>query len=184
MSLNTKIDSVAGREPPAAVTLRPATPGDLDDLRRWDRDPDVRGALIDVDWGWETELHRHPPWREQLIAEVAGRPVGFVQIIDPEHEESKYWGCMEAGHRALDIWIGEPDARNLGYGTRMMELAIERCFADPGVHTILVDPLESNTRAHRFYERLGFEFAVCRQFGNDCCSVYRLMRERTRPPAN
>jgi aminoglycoside 6'-N-acetyltransferase len=38
----------------------------------------------------------------------------------------------------------------------MMELAFESCYADPAVTAILVDPLASNRRAHRFYERLGF----------------------------
>jgi aminoglycoside 6'-N-acetyltransferase len=159
------------------VTLRAATPADAGLLRRWDQDPAVRGALIDSDWHWEAELHRNPPWREWLIAEAAGRPVGFLQIIDPESEESRYWGCMDPGHRAIDIWIGEPAARNQGYGAQMMQKAVERCFADPTVHTILIDPLTSNTRAHRFYERLGFEFVVERTFGEDCCRVYRLTRK-------
>lgn len=176
MSLNPRIDPVGGARRPETVTLRAARPGDLADLRRWDRDPAVRGALIDSDWHWETELHRHPPWREWLIAEAGGRAIGFIQIIDPEHEETKYWGCVEPGHRALDIWIGEPDARGRGYGTQMMELAVERCFADPAVHTILIDPLATNTAACRFYERFGFEYVVERTFGEDRCFVYRLAR--------
>jgi aminoglycoside 6'-N-acetyltransferase len=164
------------RPAPRIVTLRPAAPADLATLRRWDQDPEVRRSLVDSDWQWETELPKHPAWREWLIAEAGGRPVGFIQIIDPENEESQYWGCMKPGHRAIDIWIGEPDARNRGYGAQMMELAIERCFADPAVHTILLDPLESNAAARRFYERLGFEYVVSRCFGNDTCSVYKLTR--------
>jgi aminoglycoside 6'-N-acetyltransferase len=58
----------------------------------------------------------------------------------------------------------------------MMQQAIERCFADPSVKAILVDPLEGNERAHRFYERLGFEFVVNRSFGDDHCYVYRRSR--------
>jgi aminoglycoside 6'-N-acetyltransferase len=57
-----------------------------------------------------------------------------------------------------------------------MERAIERCFADPTVHTILLDPLAANTRAHRFYERLGFECIAQREFRGDQCCVYRLRR--------
>ena len=40
------------KRPPASgtVSLRPATPADLEALRRWDKDPDVRGSLIDADW--------------------------------------------------------------------------------------------------------------------------------------
>lgn len=181
VSLNPTVDD--HQRPPASgtVSFRPATPADLETLRRWDRDPDVRSSLIDSDWHWETELHRHPAWREWLIAEVAGRPIGFVQIIDPEHEETQYWGCMDAGHRALDIWIGEPGARNHGYGAQMMQQAIARCFADPSVHTLLIDPMVHNTRAHRFYERLGFEFVAQREFCGDECFVYRLRRPGAAP---
>lgn len=176
VSSSPTADANPGPPAPGAVSLRPATPADLETLRRWDRDPDVRGSLIDADWHWETELQRHPAWREWLIAEVAGRPIGFLQIVDPEHEESQYWGCMDAGHRAIDIWIGEPDARSHGYGARMMQLAIARCFADPSVHTLLIDPMASNTRAHRFYERLGFEYVAQRDFCGDRCTVYQLRR--------
>ena len=176
-SLATRVKS-PGRQPaPDNLRFRAATPADLGLLRRWHADPEVKGALVDSDWGWAKELQRHPPWREWLIAEVDGRPIGFVQIIDPQHEETQYWGCMDAGYRCLDIWIGEPDARNRGYGARMMKLAIERAFAASDVHTILIDPLESNVRAHRFYERLGFEYVVCRRFGDDVCYVYKLKRQ-------
>ncbi len=61
--------------------------------------------------------------------------------------------------------------------------AIERCFADPSVHTILLDPLADNTRIHRFYGRLGFECVAKRYFNCHQCCVYRLQRERT-PAAN
>jgi len=86
---------------------------------------------------------------------------------------------VDPGHRAIDLWIGEPEARNRGYGTQIMEQAIERCFSDPSVHTILLDPLESNQRANRFYERLGFEFVARREFCGQQCCVYRLRREGT-----
>ena len=175
MSLNPKIDPIKRRPAPGIVTLRPATPADAALLRRWDREPHVIAAKTAEDWQWETELETRRDWREQFIAEVAGRPIGFIQIMDPERE-GKYWGCIESGHRAIDIWIGERDALDQGYGTQMMELAIERSFADPTVHTILIDPLESNARAHRFYERLGFEYVVNRCFGEDRCSVYKLTR--------
>ena len=78
-----------------------------------------------------------------------------------------------------DIWIGEESDLGRGYGTQIMKLAIKRCFADPAVAAVLVDPLDSNTRAHRFYERLGFEYVVQRCFGEDSCFVYRLARPQT-----
>jgi aminoglycoside 6'-N-acetyltransferase len=160
------------------MNLRPATPADLTLLRRWDEQPHVIASDPHDDWGWEVELGRTPDWREQLIAEVGGRPVGFVQMIDPAREESRYWGEVPAGLRAIDIWIGEQADLGKGYGTQMMRLALARCFADPTVTAVLVDPLAENTRAHRFYERLGFRLFEHRRFGEDECRVYRLDRAR------
>ncbi len=74
------------------IKLRPATPADLELLCQWDEQAHVIASDPNSDWGWEAELGRNPDWREQLIAELDGRPIGFIQIIDPEHEESHYWG--------------------------------------------------------------------------------------------
>jgi aminoglycoside 6'-N-acetyltransferase len=158
------------------VNLRPATPADAPLLRRWDEAPHVVASDPNDDWGWETELARSPDWREQLIAEMDGRPIGFVQIIDPAREETRYWGDVPDNVRAIDLWIGGEADLGRGYGTRIMQLALERCFADPAVRAVLIDPLAANSAAHRFYERLGFRFVERRHFGADECFVYRLDR--------
>lgn len=159
-----------------SMNLRPATLNDTPLLRYWDEQPHVIASDPNDDWQWEIELRRPPDWREQLIAEIAGRPVGFIQIIDPAREESRYWGDVSENLRAVDIWIGEATDLGKGYGTRMMELALARCLADPSVTAVLVDPLADNRRAHRFYERLGFRFVERRHFGSDDCFVFRLDR--------
>lgn len=159
------------------VNLRSATSADLKLLRYWDEQPHIVSADPNDDWGWEVELDRHFDWREQLIAEIDSRPIGFVQIIDPAREDSHYWGDIATNLRAIDIWIGEAADLGKGYGTQMMQLAIARCFKDAAVSAILIDPLASNTRARRFYERLGFRFVEYRRFGDDNCAVYRLERK-------
>lgn len=160
----------------SSITLRTATLADLPLLRHWDTQPHVIAASDD-DWEWETELGVPQPWREQLIAELDGRPIGFIQVIDPQEEETHYWGEIEPNLRALDIWIGEAEDLGKGYGTEMMIHAINRCFAQAEVSAILVDPLERNTRVHAFYERLGFRLMEKRYFDGDYCRVYRLERE-------
>ena len=77
---------------------------------------------------------------------------------------------------ALDIWIGEVTDTGKGYGEKMMRLACDRCFADPSISAIIIDPLASNTRAILFYERLGFEFEERRIIGGDDIYVMRLGR--------
>lgn len=159
------------------ITFRPALPSDLQLLLHWDSQRHVIESDPNDDWNWEGELQRNPPWREQLIAELGGRPIGFVQIIDPALEETGYWGAAGPGFRAIDIWIGEASDLGKGHGTTIMKLAISRCFEQSAVRAILIDPLASNTRAHRFYERLGFQFQESRIFGDDECHVYCLSRE-------
>lgn len=161
---------------PQRLTLRTATPGDLQVLRHWDQQSHVIQSDPNDEWEWEVELQRSPEWREQLMAEIENQPIGFIQIIDPGLEESHYWGQVPAGLRAIDIWIGEEAYLGQGYGTQMMRLALTHCFADPTVEAVLVDPLASNTRVHRFYERLGFRWVERRFFGRDDCVVYRLSR--------
>ena len=159
------------------VKLRLATYNDLELLRYWDTKQHVIDCDPDDDWEWETELKRNPPWREQLIAELNGEPIGFLQIIDPHHEETHYWGEVGQNKRAIDIWIGEEKYLNKGWGTRMMELAIERCFKHPMVNGILTDPLKTNKKVHRFYERLGFEFVAEQNLDGIPCYVYELNRK-------
>lgn len=158
------------------IALRHATVNDLTLLRHWDEQPHVKESDPNDDWQWETELAHTPDWREQLIAELDGEPIGVLQIIDPAREESHYWGDISGDYRAIDIWIGEQQNLGKGYGTQMMKQALDRCFAAPEVKAVLIDPLMTNSKAHRFYERLGFKFVEERTFGDDLCKVYEMSR--------
>lgn len=151
--------------------------GDLALLQHWDEQPHTVASDPNDDWNWPAELGRNPSWREQLIAERDGTPIGFIQIIDPAAEETHYWGNVPPNYRAIDIWIGEAENLGKGYGSEMMRQAINRCFAREEVTTILIDPLDTNTRAHKFYERLGFQFLEYRWFDQDYCKVYQLKRK-------
>lgn len=159
------------------IKLRKASLEDLELLRYWDKQEHVLESDPNDDWNWGYELQREPEWREQLIAESDGKPVGFLQIIDPALEESHYWGEVPRGLRAIDIWLGEQADLGKGFGTEMMKQTIARIFENAGINAILVDPLESNVRAHRFYERLGFRLLEKRRFGQDDCLVFRLVRK-------
>jgi aminoglycoside 6'-N-acetyltransferase len=170
------------------ISLRPATAADVPVLGEWARRPHVIRATSDDPaatsaWGdvdWADEVARRDElgadvW-EILVAELDGRPIGMVAIVDPHREPSHYWGAIDPDLRALDIWIGEPDLLGQGHGTAMMQAAIGRGFADRSVTGIVIDPLASNTDAIRFYRRLGFADAGLRRFDDDECLVMRLDR--------
>lgn len=164
-----------------SVILRHATPADVRLLEHWDEQQRIWEFDPSDNWAWATELARTPAWREMLIAELDGRPIGFMQIIDPLMEETHYWGDVPENLRAIDIWIGEQNDFGRGYGSVMMQLALERCFGNDHVTAVIIDPLESNTRAHRFYERLGFRFIEHRKFVDDHCAIFRITRKEWMP---
>jgi len=146
------------------ILLRPATLDDVPLLDLWDLEPDVISATSDdpdapkafgdTYWPDELALVRHD--YQYFIAELDGRPIAGLQIIDPHTEPTQYWGEVEPHLRA-----------------------IEACFRDPDVRAIIIDPLVSNTRAHTFYQRLGFRPEGIRELGedDDVCLVHRLTRE-------
>ncbi|MEO0982897.1 MAG: GNAT family N-acetyltransferase [Pseudomonadota bacterium] len=168
-----------------ALILRPAIVADVPHFERWDADPGVIAATSDdpdaetafEDAEWADEIDSDDPASAYFVAEVDGRPIGAMQVIDPALERTQYWGeDCPANLRAMDIWIGEAGDRNKGHGAAMMTLALNRAFVDPAVEAVVIDPLASNADAHRFYERLGFRFIERRDFDGDDCFVYRLDR--------
>jgi hypothetical protein len=108
-------------------------------LQHWDTKPHIIAASGDDGWfDWEAELPRQVPWRELLIAEDEGRPVGVLQVIDPAQEESHYWGDVAPNLRAIDIWIGDESDLGRGLGCILPSVAafqipgwwgIDRCTA-------------------------------------------------------
>lgn len=159
------------------VRFRSAKISDALLLAYWDELPHVKASDPTSDWEWENELKENYEWRELWIAEVKSQPVGVLQIIDPSLESTNYWNLKQPGYKAIDIWIGPPEFLNKGYGTQMMKTAIKWCFEQEGIHTILIDPLLSNTSAHRFYQRLGFVPLEERWFEKDLCLVHELKKE-------
>lgn len=168
----------------ATLTLRVATPADVPMLDLWDRDPvviactsddpDAEKAFEGADW--TEEIAANSAASCYYIAERDGRPIGAMQVIDPRAEPTHYWGDIETNLRAIDIWIGDARDRGGGNGAAMMRAVIDRCFDSPAVTAIVIDPLASNTRAHRFYQRLGFKPVGRRRFDKDECLVHRLER--------
>lgn len=159
------------------VRFRDATAADVELLTYWDSQPHViaaSGEDDNEDWAHAIATKDDATWF--LVAELDGRPIGLVQIIDPAWESTHYWGDVEPDLRAIDIWIGEESDLNRGLGTQMMMLALQRCFAAPEVTAVLIDPLASNTRAIRFYRRCGFRDVGPRRFGQDDCLVMRIDR--------
>jgi aminoglycoside 6'-N-acetyltransferase len=162
-----------------SVILRAATIDDSYLLKNWDLDEAVEYSGGDDDsYDWDYELPGNVDWREFLIAEVDAVPIGMIVLIDALREESHYWGQdVPADSWAIDIWIGDQEHRSKGYGALMMQQALQRCFVNHGASLVLIDPLQSNHRAIKFYRRIGFTDVGPRRFENDDCLVMSMTRD-------
>jgi aminoglycoside 6'-N-acetyltransferase len=136
------------------VSLRPIADEDLDKLWRWQHEPGV------VEWWGEPNEDREqfraehfepdvaPTWR--FIIEWQGRPVGMLQYYHDYPDTEDSWSA------GIDIYIGEPDARDRGVGTEAVRIMLRYLFEVKRVHRVIIDPQTTNARAIRAYEKAGF----------------------------
>lgn len=156
------------------VVMRRASESDIPQLEIWDEDPAVVHASGEDDtWDWREEITF--AWQEVWLAEIEGRPIGVLVLLDAHAEPSHYWGEVEPGTAAIDIWIGSQQDRGLGYGRQMMMWALRRAISEWKSDRVVIDPLMSNTRAINFYRSCGFTDVGERFFGNDHCWVLEFL---------
>ncbi len=61
----------------------------------------------------------------------------------------------------LGVFIGEKDYRSNGYGTEAIKLILEYGFKYLNLHSIRLDLLDVNERAHKCYLKCGFKDTGC-----------------------
>lgn len=92
------------------------------------------------------------------IIEIDHRPIGFVQFYPwyAYPDEVRELGfAMPDGYWGLDLFIGEPDRVNHGYGSRLVALLGEHLRSDRGAPGIALVVAQDNSRAQRAYEKAG-----------------------------
>ena len=134
------------------LRLRPITPDDLPALMRWLGDPEVMAfygrppSNLTEARGEFLELSSLPCWR--FIIEAGSRAVGEIQYAYSYPDAT--WSA------GIDIFIGEPDARDRGLGTEAIRTLLRYLFETRRVSRVVIDPEPSNHRAIRAYEKAGF----------------------------
>lgn len=97
-----------------------------------------------------------------FIIAIGGKQVGFIQYCDLYAYKTQ---CMdpkgvftneEKGTYCMDLYIGEEEYLNKGYGTKIVKAFSEMLLKIPGAKKVLIDPASSNKRAIRCYEKAGF----------------------------
>lgn len=130
--------------------IRPTAADDLPLLLTWHSDPDVHRFWQRRPLSEEEITHKYlggrlPSVRCFIIECPRGQPVGFVEHADLE----------EPGHVGIDMFL-VPGARGMELGPRVASQLARHLLAN-GAARVTVDPLLSNPRAIRAWEKAGFK---------------------------
>ncbi|MBP3801809.1 MAG: GNAT family N-acetyltransferase [Clostridia bacterium] len=109
--------------------------------------------------GQITTLVGEKEWLENSVRNTENRNFNIVELnsdklIGTIGLENINWIQRSA---VLGIFIGDADFRNNGYGTEAIKLLLEYGFKYVNLHSIRLDLLEVNERAHRCYLKCGFK---------------------------
>ena len=93
-------------------------------------------------------VEMHTPERQQayLMNKIKGRTKVYL-LVDEEPV-----GIVSVTDNLIEDLYVLPDRQNMGYGTQLLQFAIDQCMGTP---TLWI--LENNMNAARLYRRMGFE---------------------------
>ena len=93
------------------------------------------------------ELHTPDRQRDYLNGKMSRGTKIFLLVI-----EKTPIGIVSVTNSLIEDLYVLPDLQNMGYGTKLLQYAIDQCADTP---TLWI--LENNTRAEKLYRRMGFK---------------------------
>ena len=136
------------------VTVRPAAPVDKDAVRelarsvfrysRFHQDPAIGQAVADeVKARWAENYFSGKRGQAMLLAIVEGRPVGFLQLLNPA-----------VGQWVIDLIGVHSSQQGKGVAKSLIRYALATL---PGLETMVVGTQIANTPSLALYKSLGFQ---------------------------
>ncbi|MEW2501812.1 MULTISPECIES: GNAT family N-acetyltransferase [unclassified Amycolatopsis] len=138
------------------VRLRALEPSDAESLYRWIHDDEVGQFMTgshprSLDQVRKRCEERKVNTYEHVVLGIesvaSGALLGVIDLRDAE---------PEIGRAELDIYIGEKDHWNGGYGTEAMRLMCRYGFNVMRLHLIALWVVADNERARHVYRKVGF----------------------------
>jgi aminoglycoside 6'-N-acetyltransferase len=140
------------------VLIRPVSEDDLPLLTSWRQQAHVRRWWGAPEVEPEAEKLREPRVA-MWIAEVAARPLAFIQDYAVADWMPHHFAYLPAVSRGMDVYMGEPEEIGRGHGARIVRQHAEHLFG-LGVPAIGLDPHPDNRPAQRAFARAGFVTAT------------------------
>ena len=112
-----------------------------------------------------------------FIISLDEKPIGYIVCCDLYAYRTlcpKPKGLFtkeEPGTFCMDLFIGEEDYLDKGYGTKIVKAFVNYIFNHFHAKKILIDPATDNLRAIRCYEKAGFHFLKNEFDGITNCTV-------------
>lgn len=169
------------------IVFKPLEKNDMSLFLTWAKKPHVRDTWFQE--GYEN-IDKYQQKIEgngydySFIIYLNDTPIGYIQTSDLYAYKIKCQNLKgvftneEPGTFCLDLFIGEEDYLNKGYGTEIVKAFIDKLFKDFNAKKILIDPACSNKRAIRCYEKAGFKIIRKEHDGMDECCIMRFERKR------
>ena len=140
------------------IRLRAPEREDLPRFVAWLNDPEVRENLamylpisMAQEENWFEDILKRPPETHPLVIEVQEKddwvPIGNMGVFD----HNKISRSAELG-----IMIGNKAYWNKGFGTRAIQLMLKHCFETLNLNRVSLIVYQTNPRAIRCYEKVGF----------------------------
>ena len=92
------------------------------------------------------------------VIELDGAPIGDIQHSALNAEECREAGLDSDGPTyGVDMFIGEPELWGQGVGSRTLAAMARYLIKSRDAELVTIDPVVTNARAIRAYEKAGFE---------------------------
>lgn len=141
------------------ISLRPAQRGDLDQIRRWLRQPEIEAWWGPASaTGAEIQIAMQSPSALCRVVLGDGLPIGYAHAID-----ASLWGenlpeDLKPGTWDLDLFIASPEHRGIGAGPTALALLKDEVFSTTLATAVCVFASIRNETAVRAYEKAGFHW--------------------------
>jgi RimJ/RimL family protein N-acetyltransferase len=140
------------------IRLRAVEHSDLEKFVAWLNDPQVSAGLMQIIPMSQTDEER---WFESMVKRPLEEHPLAIEVCDADG-----WkmigdlGLMDFNWRnrsaEVGIFIGEKQLWNHGYGSEAMTLMLRHAFNSLNLNRVMLRVFETNPRAIRSYEKVGF----------------------------
>ena len=158
MTSRTPLDAISWPVRTARLTLRPATPADLEATWAFRRLDDVSRWLTRAPTGIEeyrTRFEDPDSLAVTLVIELDGHVIGDLML-----EVKDAWAQAEVAQQGRGVqaelgWVLHPDHAGHGYATEAVRALIRLCFEDLGLRRVTAACFAANDASWRLMERVG-----------------------------